>query len=65
MRNLTACILIGTVFAVGFVVAKEDLVNTFSISAREFAGRTDGLIGFQFRHRLTRHCVHYLEEIIN
>lgn len=47
MWILTASIFVGFILAVGFVVTEKLLVQTFTITARQFAFSANGLVGLE------------------
>ena len=51
---LTASVFIRSVFAIGFVVAEESFIDTFSVTTREFTIWADGFICLQFGQSLAR-----------
>jgi hypothetical protein len=51
-KTRTASVFIRSVLAIGFVVAEKGLVDTFSVTAREFTIRADGLVSLQLGQSL-------------
>ena len=51
---LTASVFIRSIFAIGFVVTKKGLIDTFSVTTREFTIWADGFISLEFGQRLAR-----------
>lgn len=56
IATLTAGVLVGLVLAIGRAVAKEILLDTLAVSARQLSLRANGFVGLEDGQNFTRLC---------